>query len=52
MSSLFSKALVYLGLVDEAEMDPDAPQEQAPVRLPGAVHGAAVAGETRRRNDA
>ena len=32
MSSLFSKALVYLGLVDEAEMDPDAPQEQAPVR--------------------
>jgi cell division inhibitor SepF len=32
MSSLFSKALVYLGLVDEAEMDADAPPAQGPQR--------------------
>ena len=32
MSSLFSKALVYLGLVDEGEMDADAPPAQGPQR--------------------
>ena len=34
MSSLFSKALVYLGLVDEGEIDDDAPQAQGPQRQP------------------
>jgi cell division inhibitor SepF len=37
MSSLFSKALVYLGLVDEGEMDTNAPPEQGPVRQPAPV---------------
>ena len=34
MSSLFSKALVYLGLVDEGEIDQDAPPSQSPQRQP------------------
>ena len=34
MSSLFSKALIYLGLVDEGEIDDDAPQSQGPQRQP------------------
>lgn len=32
MSSLFSKALVYLGLVDEGELEPVDPQESGSVR--------------------
>jgi cell division inhibitor SepF len=32
MSSLFSKALVYLGLVDEGELEADAPPESGPIR--------------------
>jgi FtsZ-interacting cell division protein YlmF len=48
MSSLFSKALVYLGLVDEDQSDPDAGYDTEAATPLGAARGGQIVPEGRR----